>query len=1454
MFRPIFLKKIIQVSLLITLFVLTAANISVADSETDRSRSKDTFKIAIPYFKMISAANRYKILRRSIPEIIATGLIDNEKIEYVDTISFWKVAGELGKLSMYQNDPMKLYKDREIIDRLEIDLWLDGRFTVLSDTIKIDAALSILSDSLKTEDSSSEREISLEASNADDIASALKPFIHQLGNQINSIIRPEDDPWRLAFICFRDISEKIDPSNDWISFETADMLTWDIELDEKYNLEYVPLLSTSKYCKAEEIDPGAIMSDRSIQADILVGGTFQIYSKEDGNKRITFRPTIDLILNDKHHRLKVEEEITTTLNNSFVAYEKIAGKLKRLIEALIGKDGQWNIEALEFQSEDPKDYISKGVEFLKEGEEQNLTLASILFKRALDISKEKERLEPLYYIGSIHLKEGRYSMAERIFEPLSKNPGAPEILRLRATVGLASTHLKTNRIEKKGLKRLLKGVGKARIKGSELALAGVFVDAAELYLSAGELTSAKKVLEKSSALLKRINKGEEERSLKIRSNLLLGDIYWYKDKKLKAIDNYKNAYNEDMENEQAESSLLNAYLSMAKDLIAQNESNEALDDYLRPAYAMDTKNKVVVELMMYIYNDDKRYEDTEKLFNKTIKRITHPGVIVFNNAAFAFEKLSEIDNTESDLKEAYLAKAENAYKEAARLKGYYLHITSFNLGKFFYKYGMYEEALEAFKNSIEANIDFAAPYIGMGGVLIEFGKIEDNSWRFRKALEALDTAIYLAPDNATAHIYKGDALILLNRHNEASKEYEKALEIDSNNTLAQKRRDQSLTKLKKNPVIITPLTTGIDNFIDRVSTRIKKGEALTIVGQLGEAIKEYDKVLKSNPENIQAKESKQEIISQQLTVREKDEDKTDKTVESYPDDAFTYDNRGYELTKLGKHEEAIKEYEKAIEIDPGYALAYSNMGYSLSALGRHEEAVEKLRKSIEINPLDSVTFSDLGYALNALERHEEAIEEHNKSITLNPYDAFSYNDIGFALNALGRPKEAIKALDKAIGLDSENAFSYNAKGYSYSQLGKYAKAIEEYNKGIEFDPGDALTYNNIGFAYSQLDRFDEAIEQYNKSIKLNPDDALTFNNKGYAYSQLDKYPEAIAEYNKAIEINPTYDLAYSNKGSALNQLALYGEAIKALNTALGINPYDAYTLTDKGFALGELGRHKEAIEAYNKSIKLNSDYVLPYSNKGNTLSEIGRYEEAVEVLDKAIEVNPEYALSYSNKGYALIRLARYKEAVETLTKGIEIESTDTLMHSNRGFALHELGRYKEAIEEFDIVLGITPDDALTYSDKGLSLNMLGSYDEALEALNKSLQINPADALTHSYKGYALNRLKLYDKAIVSLDIAIGISPYNATLYSDKGHALIRLGRNKEAIDIISKGIEIAPEYSMAYYNLACVYALDGDEKSAITNLEKALSLERTLKKDAQNDPDFDSIRESAAFIKLLSKY
>lgn len=138
--------------------------------------------------------------------------------------------------------------------------------------------------------------------------------------------------------------------------------------------------------------------------------------------------------------------------------------------------------------------------------------------------------------------------------------------------------------------------------------------------------------------------------------------------------------------------------------------------------------------------------------------------------------------------------------------------------------------------------------------------------------------------------------------------------------------------------------------------------------------------------------------------------------------AVALTNEGFELTKRGEWDEAVRKYMEAIQADPGYGRAYSNLGYALNRQGEYEKAIEYLSKGIEIednpNALHRL-YGSRGFARSNMKRFPDAIKDFSAAIELNTGNPRVFNHRAEANAQNGDREAASRDVFEALKLDPD---------------------------------------------------------------------------------------------------------------------------------------------------------------------------------------------------------------------------------------------------------------------------------------------------------------------------------------------------------------------------------------------------------------------------------------------------
>ncbi|GCA85499.1 TPR repeat-containing protein YrrB [Microcystis aeruginosa NIES-2522] len=294
--------------------------------------------------------------------------------------------------------------------------------------------------------------------------------------------------------------------------------------------------------------------------------------------------------------------------------------------------------------------------------------------------------------------------------------------------------------------------------------------------------------------------------------------------------------------------------------------------------------------------------------------------------------------------------------------------------------------------------------------------------------------------------------------------------------------------------------------------------------------------------------------------------------------------RGGQLHRLGRYEEAIKAFDEAIkQNDPkNVYLAWYGKGLALFALDKDQPAIEALQQAINTLPkgedlkkFHSSILQKQSVVYRSLENYEQALTVINQAISLFPNNPNHYNEKWSVLSELKRYDEGLAAITQAIKLAPRAAWYYN-RGILYYNQQKYKLALDDYNKAIELNPNLAQAYNNRGNLYYNQQKYELALADFNKAIELNRNFAEAYYNRGGIYYNLQKYDLALSDYSKAIDINPNLAEAYYNRGGLYSYQQKYELALADFNKAIEINPNFAEAYANRGLLYAELKQTEKA--------------------------------------------------------------------------------------------------------------------------------------------------------------------------------------------------------------------------------------------------------------------------------------
>jgi serine/threonine protein kinase/tetratricopeptide (TPR) repeat protein len=259
-------------------------------------------------------------------------------------------------------------------------------------------------------------------------------------------------------------------------------------------------------------------------------------------------------------------------------------------------------------------------------------------------------------------------------------------------------------------------------------------------------------------------------------------------------------------------------------------------------------------------------------------------------------------------------------------------------------------------------------------------------------------------------------------------------------------------------------------------------------------------------------------------------------------------------------------------------------------------------------------------------------------------------------------------------------------------------------------------------------------------------------------------------------------------------------------------------------------------------------------------------EFARQMFDRAIEIDPGYALAYAGIADSCSVLYSYWDASDFNLQTADVASAKALAlepelaeaHVARGNAILRRREYGAAEKEFRTAMRLDPKlfDAPYFY--GRALKSEGRLPEAAKMFERASVIRPDDIVAQSFlaavlddMGLATDAKEAQDHTIRLLEERIELNPDDARAVNLGASIFAATGDRDRTMTYIKRSLELNPDDAPTHYNIACSYAQLGMADEAFSHLETGIAMGWRHREWLENDHDFDSIRETERFRRIV---
>jgi TolB-like protein/Flp pilus assembly protein TadD len=292
----------------------------------------------------------------------------------------------------------------------------------------------------------------------------------------------------------------------------------------------------------------------------------------------------------------------------------------------------------------------------------------------------------------------------------------------------------------------------------------------------------------------------------------------------------------------------------------------------------------------------------------------------------------------------------------------------------------------------------------------------------------------------------------------------------------------------------------------------------------------------------------------------------------------------------------------------------------------------------------------------------------------------------------------------------------------------------------------------------------------------------------------------------------------------------------------------------------------KAVRSYEKAIELDPNYALAYVGLADAyrgLALAGEldpqlyFPKAKAAALKAVELDDGLAETHALLGWVIFWYDwDWPAAEQQCRRALELDPKSGDAHMSLAHILSALGKHAEANDIARRGREADPLNARTSAIEAQFLIYAGRNDEAIERLRAVLDLDPDYWFANQFLASALIEKGLYDEAVSAGDKGRATYPENTRNISFVAYALAKAGRTAEARARLSEMLAMRERQFVPPFNIAIVYAGLGENKEAISWLQRGI-VERDPRmvflycepklKTLKGDPEFEALLRRMRF-------
>ncbi len=268
-------------------------------------------------------------------------------------------------------------------------------------------------------------------------------------------------------------------------------------------------------------------------------------------------------------------------------------------------------------------------------------------------------------------------------------------------------------------------------------------------------------------------------------------------------------------------------------------------------------------------------------------------------------------------------------------------------------------------------------------------------------------------------------------------------------------------------------------------------------GQIRKAIKEYDKILAEDPNDVRTLLKRGDLL---LRVGEKAE-----AIDTYQKVAATYSKQGFHLKAVAVYKQILKTEPGRVDVNLQLAEEYQNLGISGDAMSHLQmvatnyeqnnmtrELMDILRRIVELDPANVPSRIKLAEMYSREGMITEAVEQFGRAAE--------------DLKASNRIEDYLKVSERLIYHDSTNSQLIKEVANIYLQRGDIKRALGKLQICFKTDPHDLEVLEMLAQAFQGLNQISKTVSVFKEMAKI--------------YEEQGSLPDTKKMYQRVLQLVP----------------------------------------------------------------------------------------------------------------------------------------------------------------------------------------------------------------------------------------------------------------------------------------------------------------------------------------------